>query len=341
MKVSPQNREGAKEASSEPERFCLACGYNLRGLGDEPRCPECGLLNIPEGLRKQVWDLVDSGKWFFSGMFRPFEKRLPGWWWALDREGDIRRSYKFAAKNVLAAALIVLAASWTAGACVMRITAYYASFDTDNLDGPPVAEATDVSYLGVGLMGIGQTAESEPDWSSLYGRGQSVKQRYATRLMFKPSRDGMILGGGLLLWMVILWCGPAYVGISTQIRKGLPEFARAPRTLTAAANYESHRLVYLSIFIAVCLGIEVSLRRTINLSSPQSFVTYGASLILLLAAMVAFGAAGWVGPLRSDYTKQLVRSRLHAARIILMYAVLLPSLLTFGIISLVQIKGQG
>jgi hypothetical protein len=31
------------------DRKCLACGYDLQGLGDEPRCPECGLLNIPEG----------------------------------------------------------------------------------------------------------------------------------------------------------------------------------------------------------------------------------------------------------------------------------------------------
>jgi len=52
---------------SEAIRSCLGCGYSLRGLGTEPRCPECGLLNIPDAYRKQVWALVDSGKWFFSG----------------------------------------------------------------------------------------------------------------------------------------------------------------------------------------------------------------------------------------------------------------------------------
>ncbi len=35
-------------------RPCLACGYDLSGHGEEPRCPECGLLNIPEGYRRQV-----------------------------------------------------------------------------------------------------------------------------------------------------------------------------------------------------------------------------------------------------------------------------------------------
>jgi len=60
-------------------RPCLACGYDLFGLGDEPRCPECGLLNIPQGYRRQVWELVDSGKWFFSGPFAFFRKRPPGW----------------------------------------------------------------------------------------------------------------------------------------------------------------------------------------------------------------------------------------------------------------------
>ena len=33
----------------------------------------------------------------------------------------------------------------------------------------------------------------------------------------------------------------------------------------------------------------------------------------------------WIGLLRSDFTKQIVRSRWHAARIVWMYAILLPA----------------
>ena len=47
----------------------------------------------------------------------------------------------------------------------------------------------------------------------------------------------------------------------------------------------------------------------------------------MLSLGLAYGALGWVGPLRSDYTHQLVRSRFHAFRIVVMYAILLPVLM--------------
>src|SRR5262249_22782403 len=39
-------RSYSRSTSSEIDLYCLACGYNLRGLsGDPRRCPECGHLN--------------------------------------------------------------------------------------------------------------------------------------------------------------------------------------------------------------------------------------------------------------------------------------------------------
>ena len=108
----------------EEDRKCIACGYSLRGLGDERRCPECGLLNVPEGLRRQVQQLVDLKPWFFSSFLAPFEKRLPGWWWSLDRNDHLRRSFKFAGIHILVALLLVIP--------VWRTT-YYFSLDS----GPP------------------------------------------------------------------------------------------------------------------------------------------------------------------------------------------------------------
>ena len=32
----------------------------------------------------------------------------------------------------------------------------------------------------------------------------------------------------------------------------------------------------------------------------------------------------WVGPLRSDYTRQLIRSRIHLVRILIMYGLVAP-----------------
>ena len=42
-------------------------------------------------------------------------------------------------------------------------------------------------------------------------------------------------------------------------------------------------------------------------------------------------ALGWIGPLRSDYTSQLIRSRFHLVRIVVMYAVAIPMLVASAI----------
>lgn len=96
--------------NSEFHWVCVACGYNLYGLGDGPRCAECGLQNAPDGLRRQVWDYIDTRPTFISSFFNPFAKRLPGWWWSLDREGDVGKSIRFAIRNLCLSAVIV----WTA-----------------------------------------------------------------------------------------------------------------------------------------------------------------------------------------------------------------------------------
>ncbi|MCH7596214.1 MAG: hypothetical protein IID35_06600, partial [Planctomycetes bacterium] len=110
------------EADPGSARHCVACDYNLFGLGDEPRCPECGLMNITDGFRREVWALVDSGKWFFSGFLSPFKKRPPGWWWALDRPGDVRRSFRFAVGHALISAVLVFGFALAADSVLVETT---------------------------------------------------------------------------------------------------------------------------------------------------------------------------------------------------------------------------
>ena len=129
--------------SDEEDRKCIACGYNLRGLGDEPRCPECGLLNVPEALRKQVQQLIDLKPWFFSPFLAPFEKRLPGWWWSLDRQDDVRRSFKFAGIHVLVALLLVVPVGIIAGSVLVESTTQH--FLTDPQD--PTAKESIGKYV--------------------------------------------------------------------------------------------------------------------------------------------------------------------------------------------------
>ena len=124
------------------------------------------------------------------------------------------------------------------------------------------------------------------------------------------------MGWGVLALGV--WAGPALIGIWTQIRRGLPEYAHAPRTIVAAANLEAHRLTFLAIAIGLVFSSDTLMRVAMNEA------TYGIFVSWIGIAPLLFGMAGWIGPLRSDHTLQLIRSRWHLVRIIAMYAVLFP-----------------
>lgn len=325
--------DDALEAPAAPEsgtpRQCVACGYLLFGLGNEPRCPECGLVNIPEGFRRQVWELVDSGKWFFSGFFSPFRRRLPGWWWALDRPGDVRRSARFAAVRVAACGMILFAAI-SADECVrLRMTSAVCVPMGD--PGVFLVKGGELEY---GFLGRHRSQHDLPDrpadpgecsgwpsWQMISGRG----------VRWVWSGEGIRPAFYIWVWIVATWAGPAAVGIWTQIRKGLPSFARAPSTILAASMYESHRLIYLALGILFWAGLEVTFRARIFDGTMSQFaggLTIALMHLSLFLLITLFGAAGWVGPVRSDYTRQLIRSRFHAGRIIVMYAVFLPGLLT-------------
>jgi len=147
--------------------------------------------------------------------------------------------------------------------------------------------------------------------------------------------------------LLVTWIGPALVGLCTQIRKGLPRFARAPATVVAACNYEAHRLIYVAALVLVWVVFDVLTRRSLAqmlMRGPGGgiaiFVLFGAALIAPNGLIMLYGALGWIGPLRSDFTRMLIRSRWHAVRIVLMYAIGLPLLTVFMvncIVSLVEL----
>lgn len=313
------------EVLPNDHRSCLGCGYSLLGLGTEPRCPECGLLNIPDAYRRQVWELVDSGKWFFSGFFSPFRKRLPGWWWALDRDGDLKRAGKAACRNTAIALLIVIASYVGADACTLEVVTKWTSYAASDPTGPPHFES---SY--VRLMGHCPNHHTSREFASgaLPRVPFVTKQTQSSRWFFSLRWHGLVHSLIICSWLVFLWTVPAMVGLWTQIRKGLPPYARAPRTILAATCYETHRLIYFAVVLAMLVCVETALRPAL-----WGFVGIGrwrwvvAAYFLIFVTQGAFGAASWIGPVRSDYTQQLIRSRWHAFRFIVMYGLILPGAL--------------
>lgn len=313
--------ESAHDVSANADRHCIACGYNLRGLGEQPRCPECGLLHITDHFRQQMWDLVDSGKWFYSGLLTPFRKRLPGWWWALDREGDVSHSFRIVAKNILLAATIIFSAAALCDAFVVEHTQTFSFLDGT---GKTVVSGWSRSEIGLLRSSYDYEQSSNMTWTTFRSKRppQSV-----IRINFAPS--GAFIGPGtqMLLLACLMWLCPSGIGLWTQIRKGLPAFARAPRTILAAANLESHRVVYHAVLSAIWMLFELMLRWRVGTNDAAYEKAFWASVV----GIYLIAAAGWVGPLRSDYTGQLIWSRWHALRIILMYVIVAPPIVLLTI----------
>jgi hypothetical protein len=268
-------------------------------------------------------------------MFHPFQKRLPGWWWALDRDGDVRKSFRAATRNLLIATVLVLTSTVVAGGFILEVTNHYTSFDSNNVSGQPAYEEDSVVIVTRDdFRNRMQRGIPRLDWGRLYQPGRTVHMSSSSRVLFIPSWRSVVLGCQLAVWVSLVWAGPGLVGLWTQIRKGLPKFALARRTIVAAVNYESHRAIYLAILVAAGLGIEQAIR----LRSGTSFLTgvYFLGYVGIILAVVGYAAAGWIGPLRSDFTKQLVRSKFHMLRIVVMYALILPLSFLFTTMILVE-----
>ena len=80
--------------------ICLHCGYNLRGLTKEHKCPECGRLPDRQAERQAVLDLIHQPMLKLGWRMLQFWKPLPaGWWWVLDqpqvRPEVCRRTWKW------------------------------------------------------------------------------------------------------------------------------------------------------------------------------------------------------------------------------------------------------
>jgi hypothetical protein len=310
------------------QRRCVACGYNLFGLGEEPRCPECGLLNVPEGYRRQVWELVDSGRWFFSGFFSPFKKRPPGWWWSLDRPGDVKRAWRRAGLTI-ALCWVIGSVAASALACVRFETKVtYVSLtqrEMPNKEGVGLFARVKLTNT-MGLCGVwGYVIDDSQEFEAPIRTQKFSYNPSPANLAFRaPDRPLLATATLLALLPITLWLVPAGLGIWTQIRRGLPKFAQAPETIFAASFYESHRMVYLMLLLVGTLSLEMALRFQILVRNPMSPWAGLRTEFAHIVFLAAFGAAGWVGPLRSDYTKQLIRSSWHAVRIIAMYVVFTP-----------------
>ncbi|MBI3834272.1 MAG: hypothetical protein HY287_08085 [Planctomycetes bacterium] len=333
MSITPD----AIVAAPADARPCLGCGYDLRGLGDEPRCPECGLLNVPQGYREEVWRLVDSGKWFFSGFFLPFKKRPPGWWWSLDRPGDVRRSWKEVARNAMLAAGILCIGCLAVDLFKVKTTCHWTAYDPNSAERNPIDVAETIYVTSFSRDGISIGGDNDKTWEKLKElreKGLRFKFTESRALTFFPRADLLYsFAPNMSIAVLLIWAYPATVGLYTQIRKSLPSFARPKRTIVAAANLESHQLIYNSA-LAIAMVVVIYAVRTTDSLKGQWRSNEGTFFFAAYACMAVLSAIRWIGAVRSDYTRQLIQSRSQAVRIVVLYGLIFPWATTLAILLL-------
>lgn len=213
----------------------------------------------------------------------------------------------------------------------MQYVEHYEAFD--------IADPTStIRYSGDYVFNVGMRpgapVSSQPDWREIYHPDRSFKTSSSCRGFFSFDAYGVAFGGCLSGWIILTWAFPAFAGLCTQIRSCLPDFARAPKTILAASNYESHRLIYGAALVVIALTAELATRMT-AMKAPATYAALSLGLVLLIPI---YAAAGWSGPLKSDYTQQLVRSPFHRRRILFLYAWFLPSLFFITLMALINLR---
>jgi cytochrome c-type biogenesis protein CcmH/NrfF len=317
----PAPGSGDSPTASQGRR-CAACKYDLTGLEGDLRCPECGLQNIPEGFRQRIWDDIDSGKRFHAGPFAFFRKRPPEWWWALDRPDDLRRSTWYALRTLLFTFIVVTGAVVAADSVCYRSNV---AWSTPAAAGQPARYWRHESITRDMWVGTywNYTPISQAEAASRPG---GPGKYCAIRPRFQPELI-------CFTWLVpvMAWCLPGWVGLWTQHRRRMPQYAKPAHTVLAATNYEVYRLWYTSGAIVLFLALDVLGRADWAVSLREAeWIT--AVLTILYCLPAALAMLGWIGPLRSDDTGQLILSRGHALRIFTMYVVPLPVIAAFTIL---------
>ena len=314
---------------------CLYCAYNLTGLAEGTRCPECGMVSVPEALRKEVWGIVDSKRRRWALMAHPLAKHPPGWWWSLDRPGDVRWSISLLVRNLVLCLMIILSAFVAADSVVVEWRRLVEHYDQADPRAQTCCWYEDITLYGLlaRVVALEHSASHRytQSFNSMMRSARSPAMRRIVTCRVRWCWSFEILEGtaAVWVWLLLVWAYVAQVGLWTQIRQGMPDFARPPRTIIAAANVQSCKLIFMAILVTVACGVEVVSRWACDgqWSRGYALVVYGGVGGLALAA-----AAMWVGALRSDFTRQLIRSRIHAARIIVMYALAFPAVTTLAIV---------
>jgi hypothetical protein len=281
----------------------------------------------PEAMRREVWELVDSRRRLWDEMLSLRRRHPPGWWWSLDRPDDLRRSLTRLALNLALSGVLVTLLVGAADSVTLRITTSWAWYAADDMAQTRPLKVT-TREEAHGLFGRLKQGHSSPWWGPeiwlARQQGYNVVESRSRTIEFLPGSGAVTLSLVAWLWMVYLWASVAVIGLWTQIRPGVPWFAKSGRTVVSASCLESCKLVYLAGLVGLAAGAECVMR--LALFDVNSNV-YGHIVFGLIIVVIGTGVSSWSGALRSDVTGFLIRNTERAFAILFVYALIMPIVL--------------
>ena len=246
----------ASNAAQSSTPCCLYCGYDRTGLDEDRRCPECGLRSVPEEFRRETQAVFDSRRRLYREGLRWFSKHPPGWFWSLDRPGDLRRSVWLVGMNIVLCLLIINAGVILGDLCWLRIVHEGAWYNPTDPAAPVVAAYRHTAYLGFAFRVRSEDAYNFDQWRD-QPPGYALRWSLTARPIWNGSPRWHPVALIVPTWLVMVYVFLAFGGICSQLRKGLPSYARPLTSVTVAVNAASCRLPMQAASCLLLVAVEV------------------------------------------------------------------------------------
>jgi hypothetical protein len=296
--------------------ICVYCGYDLTGSTDTLACPECGRISTVDAVRGETHALFDQPVRLYREALRFWSKHPPGWFWSLDRDGDVRRSRILLAINVMLVFAIVTGGWLVACSCVVTVTGTERHLDPAGIEPPLLTRETTRRYgaLGTTLLNHNYFPEHDRDLTVLtYDYAEKHEVAWAL------PQDGKGLWGlGIATWLVVNWFLVGQLGFLTQNLFPCHATQRPDRTVAAAVNAESCRLPAQAMVLALLLAVDAAVR---VLLPAGHFREHRMIVAILIPLGIALVWSHWICPLRSDSLGMLVPTRRRAVWVFGVYLV--------------------
>ena len=278
--------------------ICLHCGYNLRGLTKEHKCPECGRLPDRQAERQAVLDLIHQPMLKLGWRMLQFWKPLPaGWWWTLNRPEDRREVRRRTWKWILGSGLLMLVLMCS----IVMVNRTVSIIKYEHPPGEPEKKQVRARGFSSGVMSsVSVTVTpSRPGWVVLTERTEEVVLDFQFNGMLIMAL--FVVGIVLLTWLMMRWVWLPICLATGPRKKSAPELT----AIKTIALYQYAPM--LTLFLAVILLSWINWALY-----TLGWIDESHLIVVLAAPLLHVGLIGttWAAAIRSDRTGQIFKHKL-------------------------------